>query len=82
MAGHHPVAASAAAAPALRSAPATSAASVSGAVVSVGLWRVSGPVRGRAGSVGCCGSGHAAAPAADGLQDAQPLVADLYAKII
>ncbi len=81
MSWNHSAPAPAAAAATLRATSATPAASVGGGVVvEAGLRPVGGSVSGVAGPVGGGCARHAARASANGLENAQPLVADLHAE--
>ncbi len=81
MSGNHSAPASAAAAATLRAVSPTPAASVGGGVaVEARLRPVGGAVSGGAGPVGDGCARHAARASADGLENAQSLVADLHAQ--
>ena len=78
---NHTAPASAAAAAALRATSTTPSASVGGGVVvEPGLRPAGGAVSGGAGPVGGGCACHAARSSANGLENTQPLVADLHAE--
>jgi hypothetical protein len=81
LSGNHSAPASAAAAATLRATSPTPAASVGGGVaVEARLRPVGGAVSGGAGPVGGGCARHAARSTPNGLENAQPLVADLHAQ--